>query len=89
MAEETKNGHRPFRLWDSKAKVYLRSRNFRSLVNAHHTANNIVADKNPHRDVGYTVEVLDASRGEKWLGTYRRTTHGTFIERIKFSPEVK
>jgi hypothetical protein len=89
MATDAKNGARPFRLWDSKAKSFLPSRNYKSLVNAHHRANNIVADKNPHRDVGYTVEVLDASRGDKWLGTYRRTSSGTFIERIKFNPEAK
>lgn len=84
---KSSRSERIYRLWDSKAKEWLPRRFFSSLINAHHKAELIVSDKNPNKDVGYTVEVLDTSRGDKWLGTYKRSTKGVLFQRIRFKDD--
>lgn len=60
---------RPFRLYDSKTKKFLRSKNYKHFKNAH-IGGLIEARWAP---VGTTIEVIDKGAGETLRGQYTRT----------------
>ena len=65
----TKETKRPFRLYDTKTKKFLCSRNYSIFKNAH-IGGLIQARWAP---IGTTIEVIDKAHGEALRGQYTRT----------------